>query len=167
MIDVQVLTSGDWRVWRSLRLEALAEAPSAFGSKLADWQGDNDREERWRQRLESTPYNLAVAVDGQYAAMASGVATDRDRVAELISMWVSPTARGRGVGDLLIARVSDWARGTGARRLILNVKVDNPAAIALYRRNGFVGAEPADRDPGRDADEETMIMALFPGDGGD
>jgi ribosomal protein S18 acetylase RimI-like enzyme len=160
MTELQVLSPGDWRIWRDLRLQALAEAPYAFGSKLVDWQGDNDREERWRQRLESVPYNVAVSVDGRYAGMASGVPTDRAGVAELISMWVSPAARGRGVGDLLVSCVADWARGTGARQLILNVKVDNPAATALYRRSGFVLAGPADHDPDRDDDEETMIMPL-------
>ena len=51
MIDILVLTPDDWPTWRELRLAALAEAPGAFGSRLADWQGDGDREQRWRDRL--------------------------------------------------------------------------------------------------------------------
>lgn len=46
-----MLTPDDWPIWRELRLAALAEAPQAFGSRLADWQGEGDREERWRDRL--------------------------------------------------------------------------------------------------------------------
>jgi hypothetical protein len=48
-VTLITLSSGDWRVWRSLRLAALAEASGAFGSRLADWV-DAD-EGRWRKRL--------------------------------------------------------------------------------------------------------------------
>jgi ribosomal protein S18 acetylase RimI-like enzyme len=160
VIELRVLTADDWQVWRRLRLQALAEAPNAFGSKLSDWQGDGDREERWRQRLQAAPLNLAASVDGTEAGMASGVPTERDGTVELISMWVSPGARGRGVGESLISRVIDWARGAGAARVVLNVKVDNPAAISLYSRQGFLDAAPEDRDPGADPDEKTMVKKL-------
>ncbi|MBU7600615.1 hypothetical protein JGS22_024025 [Streptomyces sp. P38-E01] len=39
---------------RLLRLAALAEAPYAFGTTLAQWQGEGDRPDRWRARL-ATP----------------------------------------------------------------------------------------------------------------
>lgn len=51
VIELRVLTPDHWPAWRELRLAALAEAPYAFGSRLADWQGDRDREQRWRDRL--------------------------------------------------------------------------------------------------------------------
>ena len=38
MIEVRVLTPASWQIWRELRLAALAGAPDAFGSRLADWQ---------------------------------------------------------------------------------------------------------------------------------
>ncbi|WP_433718687.1 hypothetical protein ACQP2Y_30745 [Actinoplanes sp. CA-051413] len=50
MVETLVLAPDDL-IWRELRLEALREAGYAFGSQLADWQGDGDREERWRARL--------------------------------------------------------------------------------------------------------------------
>lgn len=56
MLQLRVLAPEDWRLWRGLRLEALREAPYAFGSKLADWQGDGDTQERWRDRLATVPY---------------------------------------------------------------------------------------------------------------
>jgi ribosomal protein S18 acetylase RimI-like enzyme len=116
----------------------LAEAPYAFGSQLADWQGVGDSEKRWRARL-SIPdsYNIVAVLDGQPVGMASGVPTDDATVAELISMWVSPAARGRGVGDQLITSVVEWARGAGAREVRLSVAEGNDSATALYRRKGF------------------------------
>jgi GNAT superfamily N-acetyltransferase len=159
MIELRELTPGDWRIWRELRLAALAEAPYAFGSRLADWQGAGDREERWRERL-SIPgsCNIVALVDGQPAGMVSGVPGDQAEVAELISMWVSPVARGRGVGDSLIAAVERWARDFGAGVLKLAVAEDNHSARALYRRSGFADTtEPGHLMP--DGVRREVVMA--------
>ncbi|GAA4262361.1 GNAT family N-acetyltransferase [Dactylosporangium darangshiense] len=140
MIKLRVLSPDDWQVWRRLRLAALAEAPYAFGSRLADWQGEGDRAERWRDRLALPgSYNVVALLDEQPVGMASGVPADEPGVVELISMWVSPPARGRGVGDRLIQGVEEWARQGQAKVLRLSVMQGNEAAERLYRRCGFVG----------------------------
>ncbi len=138
MIELRALTPADWPIWRNLRLAALADAPHAFGSVLADWQGSGDREDRWRGRL-SIPdsYNVVAVLDGEPVGMASGVPTGEPAMVELISMWVSPAARGQGVGDQLIQSVEQWARQVQAGVLRLAVAEDNEPAVALYERNGF------------------------------
>jgi ribosomal protein S18 acetylase RimI-like enzyme len=143
MIEVRVLTADDWSTWRDLRLAALAEAPYAFGSTLLDWQGDRDREERWRARL-SIPGsgNFLALLDEKPAGMASGIPGPRRGVAELISLWVSAGARGQGVGDCLIRAVERWAMEQQAMSLQLSVKPSNEYAIALYRRHRFAEAGP-------------------------
>ncbi|MBF9072334.1 GNAT family N-acetyltransferase [Streptacidiphilus fuscans] len=139
MLELRTLTSDDWPLWRELRLAALAEAPYAFGSTLAEWQGDGDREERWRGRL-SIPgaRDLVAVLDGRPVGMSSGVPVEGDTTAaELISMWVSPAARGHGVADGLIDAIARWAVARGARTLLLSVRPDNTNATALYARHGF------------------------------
>ncbi|MGW0216298.1 N-acetyltransferase family protein [Micromonospora chokoriensis] len=137
-IETRVLSEGDWKMWRGLRLAALAEAAYAFGSQLGDWQGEGDREERWRGRLAIPgAYNIMAMLDGQPVGMASGVPTDEDAVVELISMYVAPLGRGRGVGDRLLQAVEQWARLVGAETLRLAVVEGNQNAWALYQRNGF------------------------------
>ncbi|MFF4258626.1 GNAT family N-acetyltransferase [Streptomyces sp. NPDC001663] len=110
MLDLRALTSDDWPLWRELRLAALAEAPYAFGSTLAQWQGSGDREERWRARL-SIPgaHDLVVLLGGLPVGMAGGVPGEGAGNVVLISMWVNPAARGRGVGDHLIQAIERWA----------------------------------------------------------
>lgn len=141
MIALRVLSPDDWRDWRELRLHALAEAPDAFGSRLADWQGAGDTEERWRGRLEWAPFNVIASLDDRPAGMASGATENGD--AHLLSMWVEGFARGQGVAEALIDAVADWARGTGADRLVLMVVEDNARAWAAYTRNGFTAIGPA------------------------
>ncbi|MDN3242534.1 GNAT family N-acetyltransferase [Glycomyces tritici] len=138
MIEVRALGAEDWRLWRDLRLAALGEAPYAFASRLADWQGPSGTEERWRARLSGSNTHDLVAEDrGTPVGMASGIETADPAAVALIAMWVAPQARGRGVGDALIAAVEQWARRSGARSLLLSVAAGNTAAAALYRRNGF------------------------------
>ncbi len=163
MLELRTLKSDDWPIWRELRLAALAEAPDAFGSTLAQWQGAGDREERWRARLEIPGALDVVAVlDGHPVGMASGVPTEEDASTELISMWVSPEARGRGVGDLLIGAVEGWAVERCAKTLRLSVMPDNGKASALYERHGFADTgEPGDLLP--DGVRRERVMAKRPG----
>ncbi|MFE6865042.1 GNAT family N-acetyltransferase [Kitasatospora sp. NPDC057692] len=157
MIELRELTADDWPLWRGLRLAALAEAPYAFGSTLAAWQGEGDREERWRSRLEIPgALDLVAFVDGEPAAMATGVPEGGQ--AELISMWVGPAARGRGVGALLIDAIARWAARQGFPALRLAVMPHNAHAIALYERAGFTDTgEPGDLLP--DGVSREIVMA--------
>lgn len=137
VIESWTLTPGDWAVWRELRLAALRDAPEAFSARLSDWQGGGDREERWRARLDIPgSVNLVAVLDGRPAGMASGVPAG-PQTAELISLWVSPAARRRGVGEHLVGEVARWARRSGAGVLRLALAEGNGRAAALYRRCGF------------------------------
>ena len=137
MIELRAITPNDWRTWRELRLKALREAPYAFGSTLAEWQGAGDTQRRWRARLSEVPCNLVAFLDGVAAGIASGTALSPDGTVELISMWVAPFARGQGTGDALVSGVIQWAREQCASRVTLAVVPDNEHAIALYERHGF------------------------------
>jgi ribosomal protein S18 acetylase RimI-like enzyme len=53
-------------------------------------------------------------------------------------MAVAKEWRGRGVGSALLAAASEWAREHGLHKLCLSVFPHNAAAIALYRKHGFV-----------------------------
>ncbi len=147
MIELRELTSDDWQLWRELRLAALEEAPYAFGSRLADWV--DAEEERWRARLDLPgSRNFVAVLDHTPVGMASGVQTDEDGVVELISMWIAPAGRGRGIGDQLMAQVEQVARTTGAHTFQLSVADGNEIAHTLYLRSGFTDTDtPGDLMP--------------------
>jgi GNAT superfamily N-acetyltransferase len=54
-------------------------------------------------------------------------------------LYVTPAARGRGLGRAGLARAEAGARARGVRRLHLEVEDGKPAAHELYRRSGFAG----------------------------
>jgi GNAT superfamily N-acetyltransferase len=162
VIRLQALTADDWRLWRELRLQALAQDPDAFGARLADWQGAGDREERWRGRLSIRGGHDVIAWCGeQPCGMASGVPDGRDQWIVLISMWVAPTARGHGVGDALVAEIVRWARDVGSAGVRLDVAEGNQAARRLYERHGFqLTGEVGDLMPDRVTRELVMTLLL-------
>ncbi|MFN2527220.1 MAG: GNAT family N-acetyltransferase [Candidatus Baltobacteraceae bacterium] len=138
MVVLRTLDVNDWQRWRLLRLQALTESPEAFSSTLADWQGEGDTEERWRQRLNDVPYNAIAELNGTDVGMVSATVPDRRGVIELISMWVAPTSRGTGAGDALVRSVIAWAeQQPSAKALHLCVVKESHRAIGLYERHGF------------------------------
>ncbi|HVW43848.1 MAG TPA: GNAT family N-acetyltransferase [Amycolatopsis sp.] len=136
MIALRTLSADDWAEWREMRLAALAEAPHAFGTRLADWQGAGDVEERWRARLADVDLNLLATYDWKPAGIVSGKLHEQG-VVQVLSLYVAPFARGRGVGDELLRAVVRWA---GERRVMLRVLEGNHPAENLYRRTGFTPA---------------------------
>ncbi|MDP4332775.1 bifunctional GNAT family N-acetyltransferase/class I SAM-dependent methyltransferase [Curtobacterium sp. A7_M15] len=155
-IALRRVTADDWETWRPVRLAALADAPGAFGSTLADWA--DAPEHRWRTRL-SIPGALdllAHAEDDSVVGMAGGVPGSVPGTAELISMWVDPAARGRGVAAALIRAVATWAARTGAHTLELSVMPDNTGARRTYERCGFTAAGDAG-DPLPDGRHEIVM----------
>lgn len=55
-----------------------------------------------------------------------------------IGMFVASGRRGRGVGAALMEAAIEWSRARGLHKLSLAVFPHNAAAIALYRKFGFV-----------------------------
>lgn len=61
-----------------------------------------------------------------------------DGSAELKRMWVSPVARGRGIGRAILAAIERAARSSGVTVIRLETGIRQPEAIGLYRAAGFV-----------------------------
>ncbi len=138
MVLVREVTAGDWEALRGIRLEALRDAPEAFGSTFerevvfaeADWQR---RIARGGNFLGYLPEASATEPAGLIGGFQADPAT-----VELVSMYVRPRARGRGVGEALIATVIDWAEARNATTVHLWVTETNKPARLLYERCGFV-----------------------------
>ncbi|HEX4036208.1 MAG TPA: GNAT family N-acetyltransferase [Solirubrobacteraceae bacterium] len=171
-MEIRRLRSADADVFREIRLRALAEAPYAFGSSLA--QETANGPEFWQGRVDESATArkgaifAAIGEDRRALAMAGGFFPQLgDEEAVLWGMWVSPHARRGGLGRRLLAEVVDWARSCGARRLRLCVSETDRsrAAAALYVALGFseVGErEPLPSDP--TITTVTMVKDLASGD---
>jgi ribosomal protein S18 acetylase RimI-like enzyme len=143
-ISVRPLEVEDWVLYRAVRLAALADAPEAFGSTLGREQAFT--EDRWRERLAKR--NQFVAEDGGETCGLIGVIPVGPGIAELVSMWVRPTTRGRGVGDLLVLAALRWASDHAFPKVQLWVAEGNDHAERLYARHGFHRTGPVQSPAG-------------------
>ena len=135
VVTTRRLGPEDWRSWREIRLRALQDSPSAFGSTYAS---ERSRPEAfWRERL-SNPDNVAVLAESaaRSAGMAGGF-RDLPGLLHVVAMWVDPGHRRHGVAHLVLDSVRDWGRDRGLR-LHLDVETTNEAARRCYERYGFV-----------------------------
>lgn len=153
-VHVTEVPESDWELWRELRLEALADSPTAFGETLAMAQAKSDEEWRswWNSRPLAGPRYIA-SVDGSPAGMCSiCFPENHDKQPLLINMWTSPNARGRGVGRAMLDACVAYCRQEGHPRFLLSVVDDNISASRVYERYGFAftgHSEPLNSDPSK------------------
>jgi RimJ/RimL family protein N-acetyltransferase len=95
-----------------------------------------DIEERVALFARSTDGSVVAVADGRIIGLLH-VEVSRHGFGEF-GMLVDRDWRGRGVGSALVQAAIDWARGQGLHKLCLEVFAHNTAAIALYRKSGFV-----------------------------
>jgi len=81
--------------------------------------------------------------------------------AHLLNICIAPEYQGRGHGRRLLRRLIDLARWHKAQQVFLEVRPSNPAAIALYRDEGFneIGQRP-NYYPAAKGREDAIVMAL-------
>ncbi len=161
MVLVRATTAADWPALRDIRLQALRDAPDAFGSTYARESAFD--ESAWQQRATRDGSFIAFIPEAS-ASGAAGLAggfQEAPGVVELVSMFVRAQARGRGVGEALIDAVVGWARARNASSVHLWVTETNKPARRLYERRGFTataGRQPLPSNP--DLAEIGMTRAL-------
>jgi GNAT superfamily N-acetyltransferase len=168
---VRRIRAGEGPRLRALRLRALAEAPSAFGSTLA--REEAYAEEVWQQRAVTaaagaTSVTVVAELADRWVGMATGLAPEADASAPmgpiLVGMFVDSDLRRLGIGEALVESIKNWARSHGHQRIHLWVVCSNAPALALYRRCGFQASgvrRPLAHTPG--LTELQMLAFLRPG----
>ena len=161
-MNIIPLNRGDEARLRKIRLRSLLDAPDAFGSTHDEVAARPS--ESWTTQIDDLTTFLAV-VDGNDVGIVRGCRDDENpKRMRLLSMWVDPAVRGKGVGDALVHRLVEWARTTDATELVLEVGGHNAPARWLYLRMGFEATGHIRRvSPPRDhLVEHEMVFRLVP-----
>jgi putative acetyltransferase len=125
-------------------LEALTEVMNCpgvvHGTLQLPYRSLEDRREQYGQRPPGS-HSLVAEIDGRVVGQL-GLHMDRSprrRHCAFIGMAVHDAFQGQGVGSALMAAMVDLADNwLDLRRIELTVFTDNPAAVHLYEKFGFV-----------------------------
>ena len=128
--------------FKTVRLRALKDTPSAFGRTYAEESKFSDAE--WRKRVATwnsgTHSVCYIARDGHTpCGIIACYLDDHDPPRpNVASMWVAPNHRRAGLGTRLLNQVQRWAQDLANPQLRLMVTSGNASAIRFYQRYGFV-----------------------------
>lgn len=142
VVSVRRVEPDDGGLLRTVRLAALQDAPSAFESTHAAEAGRPDHE--WSERAAAGSVGSGRATffaddSGEVVGLIGGNREEAsDGLVEVVSMWVAPSLRRRGVGRALLEAVITWAEETPGAEVALWVTCGNTPAENLYRSMGFV-----------------------------
>jgi len=120
----------------------------------------------WPDRFDLSSWRfLAARVNGRrvggaavvFRSQSVSMLEERDDLALLWDIRVSPTVRGRGIGAALLAAAENWVRQMGGRWLKVETQNTNAAACRFYGRQGFV-LETVNRSIYPDFPEELQLL---------
>jgi len=121
-----------------IRRATPMDLPALLALERSAFTTDHLSLRQYRQHLVSPTAIVLVAVDKTGLLGTALVFFRRESdLARLYSIAVAHGARGRGVGEALLAAVERAAFRRGARRMRLEVRQDNAAAMRLYERRGY------------------------------
>lgn len=115
-------------------------------------------EQFWSELSQPTRRYFVAQIDGAIVGYAGSFVLSPE--ADVQTMGVAADQRGRGIGALLLTTLIEQAIQAQATQLILEVRSDNAAAIAMYQRFGFerISSRPNYYAP----DVDALIMRLRP-----
>lgn len=110
-----------------------------------DWASQHGHETYRQLILRPTQLMLVAADDAPLgylnATVREATSWRTATVAEIVTLFVDPAHRSRGVGHELIAEFRRWAIAQRADRLAVSAFARNERAIRFYQREGFLPYE--------------------------
>jgi ribosomal protein S18 acetylase RimI-like enzyme len=141
-MHIRALVPSDAPAFQALRLRGLQECPEAFASSYEE-EVDTPLEEIENRLQPKSDSAIFGAFHGSMLCALLGL--QRESMAKLAhksfiwGVYVAPETRGRGVGVQILSHALSHAVAVlGTRQVNLGVNTKNSAAVALYKKLGFV-----------------------------
>ena len=165
-VEIITLRVDEWPLYKQIRVEAVTDSPQAFGSNREQQLVHPDS--FWQKRLEDaargeSQWLLFARSAGDLVGMIGAYRDENtSQEATVISVYVTPSARGRGISALLMKAILEKLRQAGMRKVWIGVNIEQKAALHLYQKTGFqvVATEHNRMGDGEFHDEYRMAMML-------
>ena len=159
---IRKLTAIDFDKWKALRLEAVKLNPESFGESFDNVK---KQDKLWFEDSLKKGAVFAYEKDDMMVGLIGAFPMILGNLLHrsvLFGLYVKPEFRKHGIANELVERVIDFVEPTH-EQLHLTVTTNNEAAVALYKKHGFViyGTEPNALKIGNNYyDEYLMVRKL-------
>jgi ribosomal protein S18 acetylase RimI-like enzyme len=165
-MHIRQLTEADVEIYRELRAYGLRESPRAFTNSYEEFS-QRTLDSIAQQFRSHENFTLGALEDNQLVGMVGFYRENALKLRHkgyLVSMYVLPEYRSRGIARALLVEAIDRAkRLPDLKQLLLGVVITQITAKRLYESLGFVvyGREPdAVKIGDEHFDEEFMLLKL-------
>ncbi len=134
--DIRKLDPQDVSAYQDIRLEALKNAPTAFGSSYEEEHG-RATNEIINHISNGNVYGYFI--DGGLIGITGGYVFPNRKSSHVVNVWgvyVKPDFRRQGISKLLFSALADNLPDE-IEQLRLSVESGNEAAMNLYKKLGF------------------------------
>jgi RimJ/RimL family protein N-acetyltransferase len=140
-ITIRPLETGEWRLFREFRLQALKAAPGVFATSYEEAAARSPQE--WQATIRGLDHQVFGLFDGESLIGITAVFTWRDdpsgQTALLAMSFILPEYRGRGLSRLFYEVRLDWIRRQPQfKRVVVSHRVSNDASRRANQHHGFV-----------------------------
>ena len=99
---------------------------------------DGDQHDFYHQFNKTTGLKyVIVAYDRESPVGCGAIREYSEGVMEVKRMYVPPGRRGQGIATAILKRLEGWAAGMDYKKCLLETGMNQPEAIALYKKNGY------------------------------
>ncbi len=115
----------------------FVEMVKQLDSELAIRDGEDHAFYKQFNSISMIKYAI-IAYHENIAIGCGAIKTFDNTTMEVKRMYVSPKQRGKGIAGKILAELETWTLELGFIRCILETGMNQPEALALYHKSGFV-----------------------------
>jgi GNAT superfamily N-acetyltransferase len=140
-LEIRRIAPEDWGMLKAIRLEALADSPTAFITTFDEANAYPDAVWAERSSEGSEGGQATFLAVGKDRCRGMAIGLDRSSsgraVVAIVSVYVAPEVRRKGVGSALMDAVEAWATVRRAEATSLWVVDGNDRARGFYEARGY------------------------------
>ena len=110
---------------------------SSLDAELAVRDGDDHAFYDQFNKIDKIKY-VVVAYDHDRAIGCGSIKEFQKSIMEIKRMYTAPESRGKGMASIVLQELEKWAAELSYKKCILETGINQPEAIKLYKKNGYV-----------------------------
>lgn len=143
MISIRQAELTDLDSLRKLNEKIFIDNPKYDDDFITNFALTEEGKKYFEEAIERKDgYFLVAEEDNEMVGYINGGTKDapyrKSRYFEIENLGVVPEQKGKGIGKMLLEKITSWAKEHGYQKIYLNCYAKNSEALAFYRHNGYL-----------------------------